>query len=324
MKLELMPRLLTAACLWAAVACDRDSSHLRGTGTVEIVEVDVAPMLPARVLRVLVEEGARVEAGDTLALLTQMTLLSDIEGRRARIASAEAAVRDLVAGARRPEVARAEAELRAAEAEATRTERELQRVNALVAGGAMSQRDLDAARTAASIAGDRRDAARAALQLMSQGSRPELIRAARAELAAARASLGAAEATASDLVLTAPIAGVVLGRHAEPGEVLAAGIPALTIGDIARPWVRVYVAAKNIADIRVGQQAVATLDGSGREIPGRVIAVNDRAEFTPRAALTEEEREDLLFGVKVELSDTTGVVKPGLPATVTFVRVAKS
>ncbi|MFN2400007.1 MAG: HlyD family secretion protein [Gemmatimonadaceae bacterium] len=322
MKPGLTALLLTTACLWTAIACDRDSSQLRGTGTVEIVEIDVAPMLPARVLRILVEEGAHVDAGDTLALLTQTTLPSDIEGRRARVASAEAGVRDLVAGARRPEVARTQAELRAAEAEAVRTERELQRVNALVTGGAMSQRDLDAARTAASVAANRRDAAGAALQLMSQGSRPEQVRAARAEVDAARASLGAAEATASDLVLTAPVAGVVLGRHAEPGEVLAAGIPAITIGDVARPWVRVYVAAKNIADIQVGQEAVATLDGSGRMIPGRVIAVNDRAEFTPRAALTEEEREDLLFGVKVELSDTTGVVKPGLPATVTFVRTA--
>jgi HlyD family secretion protein len=48
------------------------------------------------------------------------------------------------------------------------------------------------------------------------------------------------------------------------------------------------------------------------------VAINDKAEFTPRVALTEEERADLLFGVKVELADTTGVLKPGLPATVTF------
>jgi HlyD family secretion protein len=47
-----------------------------------------------------------------------------------------------------------------------------------------------------------------------------------------------------------------------------------------------------------------------------VTAVNPRAEFTPRAALTEEEREDLMFGVRIELADTSGAVKPGLPATV--------
>jgi HlyD family secretion protein len=47
-----------------------------------------------------------------------------------------------------------------------------------------------------------------------------------------------------------------------------------------------------------------------------VVAVNDRAEYTPRIALTEKERADLLFGVKVMFDDTTGTLKPGLPATV--------
>jgi HlyD family secretion protein len=53
-------------------------------------------------------------------------------------------------------------------------------------------------------------------------------------------------------------------------------------------------------------------------VPGRVVASRDRAEFTPRVALTEEERADLVFGVKVAIADTTGALRAGLPVTVTF------
>jgi HlyD family secretion protein len=71
--------------------------------------------------------------------------------------------------------------------------------------------------------------------------------------------------------------------------------------------------------VRQGQHAVARLDGfPNRPIPGQVVAINPQAEFTPRVALTETERADLLFGVKVALSDTTGLLRPGLPATVTL------
>jgi HlyD family secretion protein len=51
---------------------------------------------------------------------------------------------------------------------------------------------------------------------------------------------------------------------------------------------------------------------------GRVVAINTKAEFTPRVALTEDERADLMFGVKVEFTDSTGMLKPGLPITVTI------
>lgn len=302
----------------AALACHRaPRQEIEGTGTVEVVEIDVSPMLPARVTRVWVEEGARVRAGDTLVALTQATTRSDIDARRARVSAAQAQLRELEAGARPAEIQRAAAELRAAEADATRTAADLERLEPLARQGTVSAQQLDAARAAAGSAAGRRDAARQALRLLREGTRPERVQAARAEVSNARAALAAAESTASDLVLTAPATGVVLGRYVEPGEVLAPGETALTVGETARPWVRIYVDQRALPRIRVGDPATATLDAyPARPFPGRVVAINDKAEFTPRVALTEEERNDLLFGVKVELADTTGMLKPGLPVTV--------
>jgi HlyD family secretion protein len=310
--------LLALTLLTSACSSDAGDSALEVNGTIEVRQSDVAPMTPARVLRVLVDEGDAVRLGDTLVTMEQTTLPSDIEQRRARLAAAEAALRDLLAGSRAAEIEQAEAELRAAEAEVTRTARDVERFRPLVASGGLSQQQLDAAVAAARSAAAARDAAREAVTLARQGARPQQVQGARAEVTAARASLAAARATASDLVLLAPVDGTILSRNAEPGEVLGAAQSALTIGETARPWVRVYVNQKVVPRLRVGDSAHVVLDGvPDRPLRGRVASISPRAEFTPRVALTEEERADLVFGVKIDLDDgAAAVAKAGLPATV--------
>ena len=309
-------------CTWllafAAVACHRDPAPaIAGSGTIEVREIDVAPQVAARVVRVLVEEGAPVSAGDTLVALRQSTTQADIAGGEAGVRAAEAGLREALAGPRPAEIERAGADLRQADAEAGRAERDYERVKPLGANGTVSPQSVDAAEAQATAAAARRDAAREALVLLREGTRPEQIQAARAKLASAKATLAATEAVAQDLVLTAPVSGVVLSRNSEPGEMLAIGQSALTLGESADPFVWVYVATRNLPLVHVGQAATARLDGfPDRPLTGQVVAIRPKAEFTPRVALTEQERADLLFGVKVALRDTTALLKPGLPATV--------
>jgi HlyD family secretion protein len=303
-----------------AIACRADAPDaIEATGTIEVRELDVAPLVAARVVEVRVDEGDAVRRGDTIAVLTQSTTRADIAQQEGRLGSAEASLREALAGARRREIERAEAELRQREAESGRAARDLARIRPLEAQGAMSPQALDEAGAAAATAAARRDAARESLQLLREGTRPERVQAARAEVASVRAALAASRAVAEDLVLLAPVNGTVLSRNAEPGERLAAGESALTLGETASPWVRVYVPTRSLPLVRNGQAAVVLLDGfPDRPIAGRVTAIGTDAEFTPRVALTERERADLVFGVKVALDDTTGLVRPGLPATVRF------
>jgi len=308
------------AILATAVACGHKvSNQVTADGTVELTQVDVAPFVSGRVVRVTVDEGAVVRRGDTLVVLAQSALPADLEQRRARVSSAEARLRDLQAGARPAEIEKAQADLRSVTAEADRAERERVRLEPLAAAATVSRSQYDAAVTAAHAAAARRDAAAEALRLLREGARPEQVAAARAELATVRGALAAGEATQGDLVLTAPMDATVLGRYVERGEVLGAGEAAMTLGDARRPWVRVYLEAPVIPFVRVGQLAHVTVQGlGGRSAPARVVSVATQAEFTPRVALTEKERADLLFGVKLDISDTTGTFKAGLPATVTI------
>ena len=302
-----------------AVACRDAGDETIAMGTVEVIEVDAAPMIAARVTRVWVNEGDIVKPGDTLVTLTQATLQPDIAGRRARVAAAEAHLRDLQAGARPAQLDRAEAELRVAEAEAVRTANDVARFTPLAQDGSISEQQFEQVRTAAATAAARRDAARESVRLLREGTRPDLIRAARADVDAARAALAGAEQTASDLTLIASVGGVVTGRNAEPGEILAPGEAAVTIGSAGAPFARVYVDQRLLPYLAIGDSVTATLDAfPDRRFAGRIVALNDRAEFTPRVALTEDERADLLFGVKVELRDSAGMLKAGLPVTVRF------
>jgi HlyD family secretion protein len=312
-----MRRHALALATAALAACTRQpTTDIVAHGTIEVIETDVSPMATARLLRVPVEEGDAVQAGDTLAILTQATLAATLDGQRARVTGAEAAVRDLERGARPEEVKAAEAELSGAESDVARTTRDLDRARTLASGRAISQQAVDNASDAVATAMSRRDAARERLALLRAGARPERIRQARADVSTARAALAAAEANAADLVLLAPVDGVIFERYAEAGEVLTPGSPVLTVGHVSEPWVRVFLPARDAARIRLGQPAAVTLDGApGRQFPGTVTVINPRAEFTPRAALTQEEREDLMFGVRIDVQDSTGAVKPGLPAT---------
>ena len=329
MRLPRTTRASLAAAGWITVSiagCDRAGGDdlIEAAGTIEVVETDVAPTSPGRVVRVWVDDGDLVRAGDTLVTLTNTTLPADIDRLRARVAVAQSQLRDLEAGARPAELRSQEAELRAAEAEAERATKDAERFAALLAGGGISQQEYDRVRATAATTVAKRDAIAGSLRLLREGARADRIAAARAELASARSALAAGEAMASELSLTSPVDGRVMSRHVEPGEVLAAGETALTIGEMGRPWARVFVGERAVPGISVGQRVTARLDGSAREFPGRIVAIDDRAQFTPRIALTEEERADLMFGVKVELEDTTGMLRPGLPTTVIIGRTTNT
>jgi len=75
------------------------------------------------------------------------------------------------------------------------------------------------------------------------------------------------------------------------------------------------VGERDVARIRVGTAVLIHADGVAAAIPGHIVEIAPRAEFTPRAALTDRERADLVFGIKVKFDDPAGRLKAGLPVT---------
>jgi HlyD family secretion protein len=312
-----MPTLRTAATALLVLilaGCSRGDPGIRGSGTIELDEVDVASLVGGRVTEVRVNEGDSVQAGDTLVMLAQGEVTAGVREQEAEAQRASALARDQEQGPRPEERSAAKADLDTAVAALSLAQSELLRVQSLFARKLTAQADLDRAVTQRDQAAARRDGAAQRYRLLESGYRKQMVDAARQGAEAAMAGLMSARSKARELVLTAPIQGVVLLKNVQQGEVVGPTVPILTLGDPKKLWIRVYIAAPRVVGVHVGDSVLVTVLGDRREYPGRVVEIATRAEFTPRAALTEEERANIVFGVKVALDAQNGGLKPGLPA----------
>lgn len=306
--------VMTVAVWAAVIGCGRDTKTVHASGMLEMDEIDVSSMVGGRLTRLYAGEGDSVHAGDTLAVLDRDEVAAQLGVQAAEAERAAAQSRQVTAGPRVQEIRIARATLASAQAAYDLAEKDFERTDALYKRQVAATAELDRARTARDEAKAKRDAANQQLRLLEAGSRREEIVAARQSAAAARASVAAAASRLRELVLVAPVSGVVLLRNYEPGELVPPNLPVLTLGNPDSLWIRAYVPAPQITRIRRGSAATVHLSGDKRTFPGRVIEIATQAEFTPRAALTEEERANIVFAVKIVLDPSDGALKAGVPA----------
>ena len=314
--------LLTAGAflvIRANSAASRDTTIL-ASGTVEATQADLGFQLPGRVERVGVREGDRVAAGAELASLERAELLAQRDMARAQVAAAEAQLDELTAGSRSEEVARARAALGVATERRDAAARDVERLTPLAEQSLVSRQAFDHQRTELGVAEGEVTKAKEDLRLLVSGPRTERIAAQRAALAQATATVARTDALLAQTTLKAPFGGTVTVRHREPGEILSAGLPVLTLRNLDDRWVRLYVPGDEVGRLRVGQPATITADAyANRRYAGVVSYIASVAEFTPRNVQTTKDRVQLVYEVRVRVTSDTAVdLKPGLPADVRF------
>lgn len=131
----------------------------------------------------------------------------------------------------------------------------------------------------------------------------------------ARAQLAEAQANRRDLTVTAPFDGTVMTRAAQPGEVVTAGTPIVTLLDLSKVYLRGFVPEGQIGDVKIEQPARIYLDSDpNNPIDAYVSRVDPEATFTPENTYFRDERVKQVVGVKLQLKDATGNAKPGMPA----------
>jgi HlyD family secretion protein len=141
------------------------------------------------------------------------------------------------------------------------------------------------------------------------------IAAAQADAERARAQLEEARANRQDLHVVAPFAGTVATRTAEPGEVVMAGTPVITLVNLAEVYLRAFVPEGQIGLVRVGQPARVYLDSApAAPIDALVSRVDPEASFTPENTYFREDRVKQVVGVKLQMRGAIGFAKPGMPA----------
>jgi len=161
------------------------------------------------------------------------------------------------------------------------------------------------------------EGASASLGLALEGPRIEQIEQARAEVERARAVVERARVDHRETRIVAPGDGVVEVCRLQPGDLLAPNQAALTLILPIPLWVRIYVPESRLGAVGVGNALDLSVAAySGRTFTGRVVQINRKAEFTPRNVQTPETRDDLVFGVKIEIDDPEGLLRPGMVADV--------
>ena len=293
---------------------------LSASGTVEATEASLGFQAAGRIERIRVNEGDRVKAGDTLAVLDRTELGARHAQAAAQLAAAQATLAELERGARSEELVQAREADSAAAARLADAQRDLARAEQLFRGGAASQEAFDKARLAADVARSQREQAAQQLRLVQSGPRVERIAAQRALVQSAQAQLQQVSAQLANAVVVAPFGGVVTVRQRQPGEIVAPGAPVVTVANFDDRWVRIYIAENRLGAVSIGEAATITTDTyRDRTYAGAVSFIASEAEFTPRNVQTTEERVKLVYAVKVRITgDTTLALKPGMPADVSL------
>ncbi|MFH0976883.1 MAG: efflux RND transporter periplasmic adaptor subunit [Spirochaetota bacterium] len=131
----------------------------------------------------------------------------------------------------------------------------------------------------------------------------------------AKGSYDQIAATIMNAVIVSPINGVVLEKNLEVGEIAFPGTAILTVADITKPWIYIYVNERKLGFIKLGQKAAIKVDSfPDKKFSGRVVSISNKAEFTPKTIQTKEERVKLVFAVKIAIENPDMSLKPGMPA----------
>ncbi len=279
---------------------------------------------------------------------------AQIEQRRAELRQTQATLDELLSGSREQEVAEAQAILERVQSEYERAQRDWERAETLYENEDISTSQHDQFRTAFESARASVRQSEEHLALLIEGPRKEDIQGARAQVARAQAGLRLAEslrlevkrnrqaietaraeiqgaqarvelidAQLEEMVAVSPIEGVVLVKAAEAGEVLAAGVPVVEIGDLDHPWLRGYIGEEDLGRVQLGAPVKITTDSFPEKVyNGRVSFISSEAEFTPKQIQTASERVKLVYRIKIEVSNPEHELKLNMPSDAEIILTA--
>lgn len=296
---------------------DAAAGALRFYGTIDIRDAKLAFSEQERIAEVLVEEGAKVKAGQELARLKTDRLRATIDQVEAEIDAQQEFVNKLEAGNRPQEIEKARAQVEAFRARSGYAQRVLERLEKTSAGGATSEQALDDARSRLVVEKAQLKANEKTLQLVLEGPRQEDIAASRSGLKALQAKLKLLLIRLSEMTLKAPADGIIQSRILEPGEMAGPGQPVFTMALTDPKWVRAYVPEPQLGRIDQGGKARVLSDSfPDQSIDGWIGFVSPVAEFTPRTVQTEDLRTSLVYEVRVFVNDSANKLRLGMPVTV--------
>ncbi|MBS0847714.1 secretion protein HlyD [Citrobacter sp. JGM124] len=296
---------------------NQQSSHLSLYGNVDIRSVNMSFRVAGRLAALDVDEGDTIKSGEPLGLIDNAPYQIAVRQAQANADAAQAQYDLMIAGYRNEEIAQAAAQVDSAQSAYDYAQSFYQRQQGMWATRAVSANDLQNARVASEQAHAALTAAKDKLRQYRSGNRPQEVAQAQAVLQQANAALAEAQLNLKDTTLLAPSDGTILVRSVEPGTMLNAGSTVLTLSLTHPVWVRAYVSEPNLGQAQPGREVLIYTDSRpDKPYHGKVGFVSPTAEFTPKTVETPDLRTDLVYRLRIIVTDADDMLRQGMPVTI--------
>jgi HlyD family secretion protein len=319
---------IMAGVLLLLVACGNKEKEYDATGTFEATEVTVSAKSTGELQRFDVTEGQEIDQNVVVGTIDAYQLKlqrQQLENTKEQLKANKKQL-NATRGATNSKQLDLEKQVASIRQQIANAQRERQRYNELVNDGAVPRKQLDDINYQIKVLEKQLAATQeqirsnnASLKEQSQGitAQMEGIDAQQLTVESQKAQLDDQIANSD---IKAPITGSVLEKYVERGEYVTVGKPLFKMADTQNMFIRAYVTSAQLKDIKVGQQVKVFADygnGQKKSYDGTVTWISSRSEFTPKTILTDDERADLVYAVKIAFKND-GYVKIGMYGEVKF------
>lgn len=297
MKIKYVTGIVLAIGL---MGCQRNTEDFDATGTFEATEVIVSAEASGKLIHFRADEGMQLTCGEEVGLidtvqlhLQKMQLLANrksVDTQRPDIGKQIAATRQQIAKA----------------------EQEKSRVERLLQSNAANRKQWDDWNAEIALLNKQLEAQLSTLQKSTASLNEQSVSVA--------IQVAQVEDKLQKSRIISPISGTVLAKYTEAGELASVGKPLFKIADVENMYLRAYITSKQLAEVKLGQQVALYADfGDGERKPfeGTVTWISDKAEFTPKTILTDDERANQVYAIKIAFRND-GTAKIGMYGEVKF------
>lgn len=308
---------LAAALAWTYHGEGNGADRGVFLGYVEGDLLFVGPIEGERIVRLDVEVGNVVKAGDPLFTMATPLLDEQRDEAAARLEQMKAQVQNLRAAMNRPQqIAVLQAAVDRAAAALKLSTNEYERKRVLHSHGNTTKAALDQASMALERDKATLEEAKRQVEAARIPSRSHEIEAAEAAIGQARSQIDQIDIRIQRQHVTAPAAGSVQDIYFRVGEMVNAGQPVLSLLPPENRKVRFYVPETRLSDVRLGDKVRISCDGCREGLWGRIFFAALREEYTPPVIFSDQERAKLVFKIEARLEDEARSLPLGLPVAV--------
>lgn len=305
---------LLASITFLLASCSDHKKDYDATGTFEATEVTVAAKSSGELKSFNLSEGQNVQANQVVGKIDDFQL----QQKQEELTATEQQL-DENASATSSRQLNIQEQLASLSEQISNEEKEQKRYAELVKDGAVPRKQLDDINNHIKVLQRQYDATRNQIKSNNISLEKQAL-AISAQKQGIKAQKRQIEDQINNTQISSPISGVVLEKYVEKGEFVSMSKPLFKVADTKTMFIRAYVTSKQLKNIKLGQKATVMADygnGQKKQYNGIITWISSRSEFTPKTILTDDERADLVYAVKIQFQNDD-YVKIGMYGEVKF------